>query len=379
MDPDTFITEISRDFPGEAMLKQYFEQLNTNIAGLDNRLGYMLKRHENDFFTAFKSHLFQLNSQLHELKNRHEENLMQIQRDETVIRLQKSMEWFRDEAVVLGDSYKHYKRSSERWKAKAASLEEDRKFLETQVKNATRQNRKLLAQIDFTKKANPSPGNETFLTEANLPTTARVPKRTFVPSTKAGLFLTKLCSQVPVRSPEFIAEVEAYLANQETEFKRQISGLKGTSQQEKLKIKAENAVQSSLLIEKTDLEELFLECVEEVSREVARTRNKQFVQSRFGKRTADTRKTKTADEKQKILEMLVSSEPALILLYEQLFPHRAVHKRSFAERAVKQEQELPDIRELLSLVDLAAESRSVSPMHSRRTTSQDNSKRRTLG
>jgi hypothetical protein len=60
MDPDTFITEVSREIPGEAMLKQYFEQLNTNIAGLDDRLGYMLKRHENDFFTAFKSHLFQL-------------------------------------------------------------------------------------------------------------------------------------------------------------------------------------------------------------------------------------------------------------------------------------------------------------------------------
>mmetsp|Transcript_15025 Transcript_15025/g.27656 ORF Transcript_15025/g.27656 Transcript_15025/m.27656 type:complete len:387 (+) Transcript_15025:705-1865(+) len=372
MDPDTFITEVSRELPGEIALKSYFEQINSNISCLDDRLSLMLKRHENDFFAAFKSHLFQLNSQLQELKNRHEENLMQIQKDETVVRLQKSMEWFRDEAVVLGDSYKHYKRTAERWKAKASSLEEDRKFLETQVKNARKQNRKLMAQIDFTKKGTGKASNSTFLTETNLPRSSMQTKRTYVPSTKAGLFLTQLCAQVPVRSQEFVNEIEGYLANQETEFKRTIATLRSAVQTEKTKIKAENAVQSSLLIEKTDLEELFLECVEEVSREVARSRNKQFVQSRFGKRGSEPMPPRSGDEKQKVLEMLVSSEPALILLYERLFPHRAVRRRNKTTSSAQQDAEiLPDVKELLSLVDLAAQSRSVSPMYSRRTHSQE--------
>lgn len=370
MDPDTFITEVSRELPGEVALKSYFEQINSNIGCLDDRLSIMLKRHENDFFAAFKSHLFQLNSQLQELKNRHEENLMQIQQDETVVRLQRSMEWFRDEAVVLGDSYKHYKRTSERWKAKASSLDEDRKFLETQVKNARKQNRKLLTELDGLKKPSGTGSDATFLTEANISRSVRTPQRTFVPSTKAGLFLTKLCSKVPVRSPEFINEIEAYLAGQEAEFKRTIAGLRSSVEHERVKIKAENAVQSSLLIEKTDLEELFLECVEEVSREVARSRNKEFLHSRFGKRSKDL--PKSANDKQKVLEHLVSSEPSLILLYERLFPHRAVRRRTKTAASTQQQPEqLPNLQELLNLVDIAAQSRSVSPIYSRRTHSQE--------
>lgn len=368
MDPDNFITEVRQEFPSEAIMKQQFGRINTNINFLDGNLTQLIKRHENDFFAAFKSHLFHINTQLQDLKDRHETNLQQVQQDEFVIGLQKSMEWFRDEAVSLGNSYRTYKRNCERWKAKAKSLEEDHRFLESQVKNARKQNRKLVAQLGGFKASSRKAEDTTFLTEAFLSRSFKTPKRPSMPQTKAGKFLAQLCERVPVRSPEFISEVETYLASQEAEFKQTIAELRNTVQQEKLKIKAENAAQSSLLIEKTDLEELFLDSIEEVSRAVARSRNKEFIQSRFGNRSSIEASN---GEAHRVLELLVSDEPSLILLYERLFPYRALHRHAKTTSTSHHDPEIPpDVKELLTLVDIAAHSRSAIPRQTRLTRSQ---------
>jgi hypothetical protein len=59
------------------------------------------------------------------------------------------MDWFRDEAMKLKDQVQNLTKSVDKWKSKAITLEDDRKFLENQLK-ATRRENKLL-KIALTK------------------------------------------------------------------------------------------------------------------------------------------------------------------------------------------------------------------------------------
>jgi hypothetical protein len=43
-------------------------------------------------------------------------------------RLEKTLDWFRNEAVRLGDSVMFFRKELDKWKAKASSLEEDCDF-----------------------------------------------------------------------------------------------------------------------------------------------------------------------------------------------------------------------------------------------------------
>lgn len=67
--------------------------------------------------------------------------------------LEQQLEWFREEAVRLGDVCNNQQKDIEKWRAKAEALEEDRKFLEQQIKAAKRQNKLLKTALGRTEKS----------------------------------------------------------------------------------------------------------------------------------------------------------------------------------------------------------------------------------
>lgn len=159
-----------------------------------------------------------------------------------------------------------------------------------------------------------------------------------------------------IKDGAFFLEVENYMVSQEKNFNESVRHYKSTLDNEKKKIKNITAQQTSVFLEKSDSETLFLECVEEVRKEVLRRRAKTLLNQKFGKKKVmterDRKETFTPGDKRKILELLISNEQVLIMLYEKLFPYRASQFGTIPKNESESgnEERLLDLDELLKQI-----------------------------
>jgi len=335
-----FLTEMNKtkDFSSSDKIQEYYEALKTNVSTLDSYIDTVLQRHEQDFLNAFKCQMYNLYNQLKELKKKTDENELKLRRDEQINKLQASLEWFREEAVKLGESTQYYKKEADKWKAKAESMEDDRKFLETQLKNAKRKIKTLYNELE--KKEEGTQESLEVSQELSIQKLPRLNTKQFVPSCKAGVVILEVLQKHKRKSKEFLEELERYMEAQESKFHESVKHYKSIIENEKKKIINLNAKKNNAFVQKSDLEGLFLECVEEVRKEVLRRRAKSLLQQKFPRKSGSAQRERkdlfTPSDKRKILELLISNEQVLVHLYEKLFPHRAnqftpVSREEFAE------------------------------------------------
>lgn len=326
----TFLTDFLKqnseaDLIGK--IKDYHKLLMSQVDNLGTHIDTVLQKHEQDFLNAFKCQMFSLYTQLKDLKKKNDENEIRLKRDEQINKLQKSLDWFREEAIKLGESTQFYKKESDKWKAKAESLQDDRNFLENQLKNVKRKMK--ILQMEKKEESESEESLSTSQAHSRI-----ISDTKFVPTSKTGEIILEILNKSS-SSDSFLYDLEKFFHDLEIKYNDSIRHIKNSLESEKKKFKQYSAQQSSLFFAKNDLESLFLECVEEVRKDISRRKAKNLADAKYTKRARTTvpeeRGTMTPSDKRKILELLISNEQVLILLYEKLFPHRASQYANIAK------------------------------------------------
>merc|ERR1712151_198614 len=140
-------TSLQNTTAGPRIVEHHQELTNLALA-LDQRMEALLMEHEKDFFLAYKTHMYKVQGEIKTLRMKADHEDAKTKEDTKIIALEGELDWFMTEALRLDELCKGYKKEVDKWKAKAEALEEDRRFLEDQIKGAKRQNKILRAAAE---------------------------------------------------------------------------------------------------------------------------------------------------------------------------------------------------------------------------------------
>ena len=290
--------------PGGEGITALYSQLNSCISDLDLKVGTVLRQHEVDFLNVYKSHMFSIQKEMKLLKEKASEEANKRRRDEELVKLELERDWFRSEAVRLDSVCKEYKQSAEEWKARAQALEDDRQFLQDQVILAKKLHARSVEKIEtLQQRTESSPISKEF------PTSTEAKSPVFV--TRGGS--PDLCSPGDTRESD------------EQRYKDTITHLRNQLRVSQSALKRIRAVKTDYMLERGELEDFFLACIEEVKREITIRREKSVSLSRNkspARLTALSLQCFTDSDKRKVMELLLSQEQVLLFLHRSLFPEK---------------------------------------------------------
>merc|ERR1719310_1850865 len=160
----TFLTSLKMDTKAHSKVEKRKELLEPMKSGgrilelqgdlqrladeLDGKVEDRLNANENAFFLAYKSHMYTVQKEFNELRQKADEEETKTRRDAKISSLEKELDWFMNEALRLDELCKKYKKELDKWKGKADALEDDRQFLENQIKSAKKNNKSLRGAVE---------------------------------------------------------------------------------------------------------------------------------------------------------------------------------------------------------------------------------------
>ncbi|OMJ93675.1 hypothetical protein SteCoe_3376 [Stentor coeruleus] len=319
----SFITDISKVKEGSAQERiiEYHNAIKQQMNSLNGDLDTVLQRHEQDFLNAFKYQMYNLYTQIKDLKKAANNTGANLKHNEELHKLQKSLEWFRKEAIKLGDTVEEYKKEIDILKEKNKELETDCKFYKSKLKIAKKKIK--LAKIEQDPKSSIEQVLITTVETNNIPPS---PAK-YNPSSKSGELIAELLKKHKRNEIGLFKEIEEIMERQAKHYAETSKHYQRIINNERKKIQNLSVIQSSAFLEKSELENLFLDCVEEVKKEIGHRRAKSLRLQKFPLKTRSSPKEKaevfSPSDKRKIMELLISNEQVLIMLYEKLFPFRA--------------------------------------------------------
>ena len=187
--------------------------------------------------------------------------------------LEKTLDWFKEESLKLNQTVVELQKEVEIWKTKAKSLESDNDFLEKQFKMAKRQVNMLkvglgqqtlentIVSADVTRQIRTAPAGDTTLNSTMNDL-----------STKSAYQFTDFLKISYNISEPVLREIDFYINQQEKKFKETTGHYQKTLLAEKKKIKELQAQRASKFESKNELESLFIECVDQVRKNVIKRR-----------------------------------------------------------------------------------------------------------
>lgn len=325
---------------GQQILKLH-NDLQALADDLDEKVESKLNANENAFFLAYEHHMHTVQKEFKELRRRADEEETKTRRDAKIRSLEKELDWFMTEALRLDDLCKKYKKDLDKWKGRAEALEDDRQFLENQIKTAKRNNKSLRSVVEKAQTSAYSAlvsADEAGVAPAAGTTPSPQPVQETAAAEQTQLSLTE--------GPHFTGGLSQELEQRYQNCVRRLQQQLDTERKLAAKMRA---VSDRQFGEPSDLEHLFLDCIEKV-RDNITDRKKSFHEQnermKKGDRAIEKAKAQAAKEggtaqlsapptvaledftvadRRKVVDLLLSSEQVLQFLYDKLFPSGSEH------------------------------------------------------
>lgn len=307
-----------------AQILKLHSDLQALADNLDDRVEGKLSANEKAFFVAYKSFMFTVQKEFKELKQKADEEETKTRRDTKIQSLEKELDWFMNEALRLDELCKKYKKELDKWKGKAEALEDDRQFLENQIKQAKRNNKSLRTAVE---QAQSSAYSALISTdEAAAQQTQQMQDGDLSPEgeDEDGLAFSGLSRELEERYQNTVRRLKQQLESEQ----RQAAKMRAVSDRQ--------------FGEPSELEAFFIDCVEKVKVDINTRRRQTLLSQSQGKAAQGKLKGYpegtpvpahvaklaqdavlddfTVTDRRKVVELLLSSEHVLQFLYDKLFP-----------------------------------------------------------
>jgi len=361
-------------------ITEHHQELTNLALTLDQRMEKLLMEHEKDFFLAYKTHMYGVQRDIKALRMKADHEDAKTREDTKIRALEGELDWFMTEALRLDELCKGYKKEVDKWKSKADALDEDRRFLEDQIKGAKRQNKILRAAAE---RARSSAYSALMVTKAK----AEVCDRTGTPTGGSLALLNGAGAAEAQRKRPVSAEAKRAAGNgsnakRAIEAQRartpemQLSALPATGSATSggsgypsgagggnaMVLSHSASSPSSPLpmgernprgVLGSESEERYVEAIQHLKESIVREQHtirmlqasratayskKSELEEFFLKCVDEARKElmrkrhmtmmKDKSERERVLEAMLSNEDVLVCLYEKLFPHRTGIARS---------------------------------------------------
>jgi cob(I)alamin adenosyltransferase len=128
-----------------AIVREKHAQLHEVVGTLSEKISAVLGRQERDFLAAYRAHMYNVQKELHEMREKMQRNETAENKTEKVKKIEEERDWYRKEALRLDAFTANMTKDLKYMKEKLESIEEDRNWLEKQLKACKKQNKLLRA------------------------------------------------------------------------------------------------------------------------------------------------------------------------------------------------------------------------------------------
>ncbi|KAF0693580.1 Aste57867_15445 [Aphanomyces stellatus] len=290
---------------GMVNVREKYAQLHDVVGSLSDKITAVLVRQEKDFLAAYRAHMYNVQKELHDTKEKILRNETLENKSEKIKLLEEERDWYRKEALRLDAFTSNMKKDLKHMKEKLESIEEDRDWLEKQLKASKKQNKLLRAELEI-RLANLT----SMAAAADDERPATSPADDDDPD--SAVMLPGLALQTVEREEHFRKQIR--------QLKRELA----TSKREVNRLRESNSQHES-----NEMEAFFLDAIECVKKDIVRRRS----HSRESKtrpipglrvdplpECGPDAKDFTSADRIRVIERLLAHDQVLSILYDNLFP-----------------------------------------------------------
>ena len=305
-----------------------------------------LQEQEKDLLRAFRARLWDVQFELETERSKKDDGALEwIEKTKT---LGKELDWSRDEALRLDRMNQYLSKENAKLKTQLRSQEDDREFIVRQMLALKKENARIKTEMQESAaelNGGLSSSSVGASGSAGAPGVARAASagvRGTAPGSAAkGLSRPMTAGAAAFRAledadgagstggdslaaTERVKELMLQQAESEERYREVVARLKRLLDVERRNLRAVRAAHSKDLQSRSELETLLRACVEDVRKEVAAVRANAASPTRGAPVGSPTRGVGVEDlgpkERERVLELLLSQERVVSLLYERTFP-----------------------------------------------------------
>ena len=307
------------------------------LGAIQQREQLSLQEQEKDLLRAFRARLWDVQFELEAERSKKDDGALEwIEKTKT---LGKELDWSRDEALRLDRMNQHLTKENQRLTTQLKSQEDDREFIVRQMLALKKENSRLKSQ------APPSPDGAPAAHDAlgaraqsadmrrgagehagqamlGRPRTANAAAFRALDEIDAS-DRAKGAGSETLATSERVKELMVQQAESEERYREVVARLKRLLDVERRNLRAVRAAHAKDLQSRTELETLLRACVDDVRKEIA------------GQRAGGGAAVGVDDlahaERERVLELLLSQERVVALLYQRSFPARPAEEEAGAQ------------------------------------------------